>query len=174
MKVCKKCSKEFPEWTTIDGVKKNLQRRSYCLECSPWTGKSGGRYLERFQTIAGIEHKRCSVCKVFKIRADYHASNNGHWQPACKKCQNDYVRRKQWEAKSRAVKYKGSCCDDCDNLYPDYIYDFHHLDPSQKNFNLSSNRLKKNDWDAIKLELDKCVMLCSNCHRTRHWGQERS
>ncbi len=37
---------------------------------------------------------------------------------------------------------------------------FHHKDPSKKDFGISRVTLK---WDKIKPELDKCILLCSNC-----------
>lgn len=33
---CLKCGAHFPNWVSIDGVKKNLASRKYCLDCSPW------------------------------------------------------------------------------------------------------------------------------------------
>lgn len=68
--------------------------------------------------------------------------------------------------KSRMVQYLGGKCLDCGGVFHDMVYDFHHLDPSQKDFALSSAR--NNSWETIKPELDKCVLLCANCHRIRH------
>ena len=68
-----------------------------------------------------------------------------------------------------AIKYKGSKCNDCEIYFPDYpyvIFDFHHLNPKEKDFDWS--KLKLRSESNIKLELDKCVLLCSNCHRIRH------
>lgn len=60
-----------------------------------------------------------------------------------------------------ANNHKCACC----GLVDDYIvYDFHHLDPSQKLFGIGSNsstRSKQSYADEAK----KCVMLCANCHR---------
>ena len=47
-------------------------------------------------------------------------------------------------------------------------YDFHHVDPSKKEFNLSGLNSAKINWNKVKEELDKCLLLCSNCHRTEH------
>ena len=49
--------------------------------------------------------------------------------------------------------------------------EFHHLDPNEKDFSLSDRDLKL-DWVLIKQELDKCILLCANCHRETH-AQER-
>ena len=69
--------------------------------------------------------------------------------------------------KIQALEYKGWSCNRCglvDKEYPQ-IYDFHHLDPTQKDFSISKNVLV---FDKIKNELDKCIVLCSNCHRREH------
>ena len=44
---------------------------------------------------------------------------------------------------------------------------FHHLDPNEKDFNPSNLKKYKFD-DRIKNELDKCILVCANCHREIH------
>lgn len=52
MPVCKNCDKEFPNWTTIEGRRKNLSTRKYCLQCSPW-GEHNTRKLGRHSDSVG-------------------------------------------------------------------------------------------------------------------------
>jgi len=47
--------------------------------------------------------------------------------------------------------------------------DFHHIDPKEKEFGLSVKRLTRS-WEKMKKELDKCVLICANCHREVHAG----
>lgn len=42
--------------------------------------------------------------------------------------------------------------------------EFHHLDPTEKEFEISDRR----SWEALTAELDKCILLCANCHREYH------
>ena len=65
------------------------------------------------------------------------------------------------------VDYKGGCCLICGyNKYMGAL-EFHHLNPKEKDFNLS--HMKKYTFDdRIKNELDKCILVCSNCHREIH------
>ena len=46
--------------------------------------------------------------------------------------------------------------------------DFHHLDPATKDYNIG--RLTTYSIDVMKHELDKCVLLCRNCHAETHHG----
>lgn len=48
------------------------------------------------------------------------------------------------------------------------IYDFHHIDPKLKDRKISDMIHKKRDFNLLIIELDKCELLCSNCHRIRH------
>ena len=45
-------------------------------------------------------------------------------------------------------------------------FDWHHLDPDEKEYNPAN--LIMGDWDKLKAELDKCVFLCKNCHALEH------
>ena len=46
-------------------------------------------------------------------------------------------------------------------------FDIHHLDPSKREFKISGSKLDKS-LESLKKELDKCVLLCSKCHKQRH------
>jgi len=46
------------------------------------------------------------------------------------------------------------------------VYDFHHLDPLTKDKNFDT--IKSKSWEKVKEEIDKCQLLCSNCHRLAH------
>jgi hypothetical protein len=70
------------------------------------------------------------------------------------------LRRKQ-----RAVDYKGGQCDLCGYSKCVGALEFHHQDPGSKDFGVSS---KKTSWEEMKRELDKCSILCANCHREEH------
>lgn len=52
------------------------------------------------------------------------------------------------------------------------IFDFHHRDPSTKSFEVSKNYLNRYGMDKILSEVEKCDLLCSNCHRLHHWVEK--
>ena len=63
---------------------------------------------------------------------------------------------------------KGGKCEHCDlrDLKHIEIYDYHHIDPSQKEFNVGGYVLKP--MEQVLKEAEKCLLLCSNCHRIEH------
>jgi hypothetical protein len=68
-----------------------------------------------------------------------------------------------------ALAYKGNFCVVCDydGRFCPSAMDFHHVDYTEKDFNISS---KTSSLEALKPELDKTVLLCSRCHRETHDG----
>ena len=68
--------------------------------------------------------------------------------------------------KLKAIEYKGGGCTSCGfNSHPAALQ-FHHLDPESKDVNWT--RLRLRSWDKIIHELDKCILLCANCHAIEH------
>ena len=116
--------------------------------------------------------KICGKCKQEKSKDDFYEQNDRtNGASFCKECFNKYCIDRWRNRKIKAVEYKGGECKDCGFSYPLYpadIFDFHHLNPAEKDYNWTKLRLRS--WDSIKLELDKCVMLCANCHRIRHYN----
>ncbi len=62
----------------------------------------------------------------------------------------------------------GGKCGACKTVYPIEVYDFHHLNPAEKEFGLTNSLASPKSWLRIVVELRKCVMLCANCHRLVH------
>jgi integrase len=72
-----------------------------------------------------------------------------------------------------AIEYLGNACHDCGLVYNgqnSIVFDFHHLDPTKKDFTIASelHGTIANAWDRIEAEVRKCALLCANCHRLRH------
>lgn len=79
-------------------------------------------------------------------------------------------RRYRTANKIKAVEMFGSACLDCKQSFHFVAYDFHHTDPKEKDRNMGHIFARK--WENCLEELNKCVMLCSNCHRIRHWNEK--
>ena len=65
-----------------------------------------------------------------------------------------------------AIDYMGGCCEQCGFTGHASAFDFHHRNPAEKDFGITSGSTKS--WDKILAELEKCELLCANCHRTHH------
>jgi len=69
--------------------------------------------------------------------------------------------------KLKAIEYKGGSCSLCGYNKSIRSLEFHHVNPSEKDFSLSSVTRK---WEVVKPELDKCILVCANCHGEIHEG----
>lgn len=85
----------------------------------------------------------------------------------CKSCEKSMHNERRLLFKAKCVSYKGGKCELCG--YNKYLsaLEFHHLDPSKKDFAISKHHSNK-FTDELKNELDKCQLLCANCHSDIH------
>jgi hypothetical protein len=106
--------------------------------------------------------KKCDkhgVCK-FYFRSDSKALR-------CSKCSMDAVNKRRRKVKQMGIDYKGGECSICGYSKSNGALEFHHTDPTKKDFGIAHKGYTMS-WDKIKKELDKCVLLCCNCHREVH------
>jgi len=85
----------------------------------------------------------------------------------CKKCDGVRVKKRLRKYKQEAIDYLGGKCKVCNyNKCPGAL-DFAHKDPSQKDPNFVAMK----NWvlERKKKELDKCRLLCKNCHAEESW-----
>ncbi len=77
------------------------------------------------------------------------------------------IRRKRYTTRNRDFVdgYKAAPCTDCGHTYPPECMDFDHIDPTTKRCNVAA--LSNNSIDAILAEIQKCELVCANCHRIR-------
>jgi len=84
--------------------------------------------------------------------------------PICKKCNNRFPNRIKIDG--NIVEYKGGKCVQCGYNKNMKALVFHHINPNEKEFSLSGCHCIS--WKRIKKELDKCILLCANCHIEEH------
>jgi len=170
MPICGKCGSRFPNWLRINGKQRSLTKRRFCLECSPF-GKRNRRDLSREFPAS----KQCKGCReVLDIDSFYVYNDGRKIHPHCKECLKGRHAKRQAYLKNLAVEYKGGSCQSCG--YNRYLgaLDFHHRNPNEKRFGIAS----KLGWSAksdgltpeLITELDKCDLLCANCHREVEGG----
>jgi hypothetical protein len=106
--------------------------------------------------------KECS-----KHGATKHTSRKDRPDHRCRKCAVEAVQRRREKIKLDAIAYKGGKCVKCGYNKCVAALEFHHINPALKEFGMGQNGATKS-WATIKQELDKCILLCANCHREIH------
>lgn len=79
-------------------------------------------------------------------------------------------KERAYTKKYKAIQDKGGCCEICGESRPATLC-FHHLDPSKKTMKLDGRTFANHKYENILKELDKCQLLCHNCHHQIHRGE---
>jgi hypothetical protein len=79
-------------------------------------------------------------------------------------CATCLIGIKRIRLKRRAVAYLGGVCHKCKQAVPLPAFDFHHRDPADKTAE-PARLFTSAGWPRVKAEVDKCDLLCANCHR---------
>jgi hypothetical protein len=98
---------------------------------------------------------------------DHTESKGKRERLRCKRCSVEAVQRRRRKIKQMAVNYLGGKCRNCGYSKCVDALEFHHRDPTQKDFNVSDSGHCRS-WEKVKIELNKCDLLCANCHREEH------
>ena len=111
--------------------------------------------------------KTCSRCNISKDENSnfYNRPSRKGTMSWCKDCFNLYTNLRHMEKKYKAIDYLGGKCMDCgiDNTL---VLEFHHRDPNVKDSTVTGILGRK--WDRLIEEIEKCDLICANCHRIRH------
>jgi len=126
-------------WLALTTEERKIKRKEY-----------NDKYKAKYPDKVKEQYKKYREKNKVDIRKKSSA-----WQK--EKCRNNKI---------KAIEYLGGKCIDCNNCYLPSVYDFHHLDTTIKENNIA--RIMGRKWENIVPELDKCVLLCANCHRIRH------
>lgn len=117
-----------------------------------------------------METKICSKCKRELPITHYHKNgfnNEGKqkYRGYCKDCANNLEKQRYLDKKNFVNSQKTKCEKCGEDRF--YTLDFHHKDKQEKEFTIG--QFKKGSFEIIQSEINKCVILCSNCHREFHF-----
>lgn len=90
---------------------------------------------------------------------------NKFCSPQCKN--KYYVNLRRLNLKLKAVKYLGGACILCGYNACMAALDFHHKDPSTKEFGIRKSGHTQS-WAKVQKELKKCILVCNRCHVEIH------
>jgi len=112
------------------------------------------------KTVKTID-TQCKACGVDLLNNRYtHHS-------LCKRCENVGRAQRQRQQKQRAVEYKGGKCVMCGYHRNLKAMQFHHVDGISKD-KVVTRYLRSVSWERCRRELDKCTLVCANCHCEIH------
>jgi hypothetical protein len=130
--------------------------------------------------------KTCSDCKQEKQLDDYtFDKSRNRYLSVCKKCtaiRTEAYRqthkdkwkidnKKHSEKRNKLInEWKSKGCAKCGDTRS-YVIDAHHIDPTQKQFSIGTSI---RGIKPTQQELEKCIPLCSNCHREFHYLEQQN
>lgn len=108
--------------------------------------------ISRSTVIKYVDSKREKLCDDEKKKRNYLK-----------------VKTRRQKLKQMGVEYLGGKCCKCG--YNDCIWalEFHHTNSNEKDFSIS--KYSNLSWNRIKKELNKCILVCSNCHKEIHFNE---
>lgn len=104
-----------------------------------------------------------STCKTCGKEFEYVRSKGGT-KTECGSCCNN---KQRFAVKQKIIEFLGGKCIDCGYNKCSAALHAHHLDPKTKKFSPSGSHSRS--WASMVEELEKCVLLCANCHAERHY-----
>jgi len=156
-----KNSKATPKGKCKDCQTPLAARWTRCPECT-----------EKYKyAIKYLNTTTCLICNVEKTEENARKRKTKEgWMPYCKKCMQELSMLWRRKAKDLCVEYKGGRCENCGYNKCNASLQFHHRDRTQKDFNICKI---KRLWlsGEVQRELDKCAILCANCHFEEHFNQ---
>lgn len=131
--------------------------------------------------------RKCSSCgATYPIERFAWRSRGLHRQQICRSCQkvasNEWYRRNTDRQKARVrvnnrkyikkarvviLERKRQPCADCQRRHPSWVMQFDHLPGTVKLFDLARAMSAHRSIGAIVAEMDKCEVVCANCHCRR-------
>lgn len=107
-----------------------------------------------------LEKVICNRCS----RSYLYDRSHGHTRTQCNSCT---VNKKRAAVKKWAIDYKGGKCMECGYSKCPRALCFHHVISDEKDFSINAKSAAISK-EKLRKELDKCVLLCSNCHMEEH------
>jgi hypothetical protein len=109
---------------------------------------------------SGRPHVWCKKCQREYSREHYQQNKTAHNR---RRYRNTYGSRQAIRTRLNALK--NNPCEDCGVTYPPYVMHFDHL--RDKRFSISDALSTGQSWSLIEVELEKCDLVCANCHAER-------
>ena len=143
MKECRKCGEEIPYAVYVDGKKKSLQNRKFCLKCSPYR-----------------KHNTSPYDPIDRVKKGPYKD----WPDKTKNTNILSLYKRGLNRRDKILSMSGGKCINCGYDKCKRALTFHHKNREDKEFGLTLNNLWSKTWEKIEKEWSKCELLCMNCH----------
>lgn len=107
-------------------------------------------------------------CKTCDKEGEEHFYKSQGWY--CKSCWNKRTSKRTKDNVKIIKEEFGGKCSVCGYDKCMDALQFHHLDPAEKEFSLST--MRQANLDKIRKEMEKCILVCANCHYEIHEKQK--
>lgn len=135
-----------------------MEDKKICSKCKQELPMSMFRWRNK---KLGKVHSQCKACESAAEKIRY-ANSKQRQQSVTEKA------LLQKENNTNIVNIAKQCgCQKCGELRP-YLMEFHHTNPKEK-VNTIAHMIKSSSQANLEKELQKCVVLCANCHREFHF-----
>jgi hypothetical protein len=150
----------------------DLYKKIFDLSTKP-KNKSVNYFLySEYQKLTGDTTKKCTKCLQTLDITEFYSNgyqpvtNNKKYKSQCKKCFDSLKKSRLSNLKLEV--FGELTCKICGYNKCEKALEFHHINPEEKEYKISD--LKSESEIVIKQELQKCIILCANCHREVHHG----
>lgn len=122
-------------------------------------------YLRKSGPRAGEYYEKCKECMKLRGRTYYHVNRDRQLPLAIKRTKEARVLKRSF-----LDKFKNKPCADCGKVYPPFVMDFDHRERNDKISEIAHMAGRNWSLENIKKEVEKCDLVCANCHRIRTYA----
>lgn len=113
--------------------------------------------------LTGKRNTICKSCMRISRQKDYQNKKERYFE----RLKNNKRKNREW-----FEQYKSTLkCERCPENHPGCL-DFHHVNPEEKEGTVSQFAGQTYSIKKTLSEIEKCIVLCSNCHRKLHWDMK--
>lgn len=171
-KLCTKCGTEKPSSDFSTRLDKGyVYLKPYCKNCTLKYNHEL-RKKKRQEELSKREVPLCKICNTpIPVTRSIYCSNK------CKSKLQSNANYKNQQSRGKIRKQAmidkmGGKCSLCGYSKCLGALEFHHVDPSTKEFGLDCRRFSNTSQEKLDIEAAKCIIVCSNCHAEIHWYKD--
>jgi hypothetical protein len=158
VQVCTKCGNELPEADFYKDPRRENGLRTVCKSC--WASRKKA-YKEAHKEEISAKNRL-----YYEANKERISTRIRHWRKDNHKDLMERQRKKRQRAGELLMQLKTPCVKCGEGRM--WVIQFHHIDPSQKEFELSAENVSHKKLETVRQEAAKCACLCANCHTEFH------